>query len=156
MAKYFTKDGDEYKEVEDTLLTQDEVDNTIIPKRLDRERKKFSDYDDLKQKAEEADKIKTEYEEKLEGVTTEKQELEKKLKDTTLEVDRVKIVNEFKLSDDLAEFVTGESADDMRKRAEKLAKGVTSGVSVDKKEKPEEKASDSKVIASKLFGSSSD
>ena len=156
MTKYFTKDGDEYKEVEDNLLTQADVDN-VVEKRLERERGKFADYDALKEKASKVDTITQEYEDKLNAIGTEKSELEKQLGSAKLETEKVKIVNEFKLSDDLAEFVTGESPEDMRKRAEKLAKGVTGGsVNINKSEKPEEKATDSKAIASKLFGGKSD
>lgn len=155
MAKYFTKDGDDFKEVE--AFSQDEV-NDIVGKRVEREREKFSDYDDLKEKAASVETIKSEYETKL-GSTKEKVgELEKELGKTKLEVDRVKIVNEFKLTDDLAEFVTGDTAEDMRKRAEKLAKGVKGGkINIDKKPKPgDEKKSDSKAIAGNLFGKSGD
>ena len=41
MAKYFTKDGDEYKEVDENLLTQADVDK-VVESRLERERKKFA------------------------------------------------------------------------------------------------------------------
>ena len=156
MAKYFTKDGDEYKEVDENLLTQADVDS-VVEKRLERERGKFADYDTLKEKAGKVDTITQEYEDKLKAIGTEKTELEKQLGSAKLETEKVKIVNEFKLSDDLAEFVTGDTADDMRKRAEKLAKGVTGGtVNIDKNGKPEDKATDSKAIAGKLFGNKSD
>lgn len=160
MAEYFTKDGDEYKKVEDTLLTQAEVDNNIIPKRLERERNKFADYDTLKEKAGKVDTISAEYEDKLKVAGTEKSELEKKLKGATLEVDKVKIVSEFKLSDELAEFVTCETPEEMRTRAEKLAKGFKGGkVNIDKKPKPGENEGDksgSRSIARNLFGKKSD
>ena len=46
----------------------------------------------------------------------------------------------------------------MRQRAEKLAKGVKGGgaVYIDKKDKPNSKADESKVLAGKLFGKKSD
>ncbi len=157
MAEYFTKDGDEYKKVDDTLFTQDEVDTKIMPKRLERERNKFADYDTLKEKAGKVDTITSEYEDKIKNLGTEKSELETKLKDTTLQVDKVKIIHEFGLSNDLEEFVVGDTVDDMRKRAEKLSKGVPgSKVVVTKTGKPEGKESDSRSIAGKLFGSKSD
>ena len=156
MAKYFTKDGDEYKEVDENLLTQADVDK-VVESRLERERKKFADYDSLKETAGKVETIKSEYETKLGEKDTAIGDLQSKLKSANLETDKVKIVHEFKLSDDLAEFVTGDTADDMRKRAEKLAKGVTGGsVNMDKSQKPEEKATDSKAIAGKLFGGKSD
>lgn len=157
MAEYFTKDGDEYKKVDDTLFTQNEIDTNIIPSRLERERKKFADYDTLKEKAGKVDTIKSEYETKLAEKDTTLTDLNKQLGAAKLETDKVKIVHEFKLSDELAEFVTGDTADDMRQRAEKLAKGVTGGsIKIDKKGKPEDGASDSKTLASKLFGKKSD
>jgi len=156
MAEYFTKDGEEYKKVSDNLLTQADVDN-VIEKRLERERGKFADYDTIKEKAGKVDTITKEFEEKLKGAGTEKSELETKLKKAELEVDKVKIIHEFKLSDELAEFVDGDNADDMRKRAEKLAKGITGGKIIVKKDpKKGEQSSDSKVLAQGLFGKKSD
>lgn len=155
MAKLFTKEGDDYKEVEAFL--QPEVDE-IVTKRLERERGKFADYDQLKEKAGKVDTINSEWETKLKEANTAKADLEKQLNGTKLEVEKVKIVNEFKLPEDLHEFVTGENADEMRQRAEKLAKGVKPAkVTVNKSGKPAaDKASDSKAIAGKLFGSKSD
>lgn len=156
MAEYFTKDGDEFKKVDENLLTQTDVDN-VIEKRLERERGKFADYDTLKEKAGKVDSVKSEYEDKIKTIGTEKSELEGKLKKASLEVDKIKIVHEFKLSDELAEFVEGDSVEDMRKRAEKLAKGGSGGgVNLDKKPKPGEKSSDSKKLAQGLFGTKSD
>ena len=157
MAEYFTKDGDEFKKVDETLFSQNEIDTTIMPKRLERERAKFSDYETLKEKAGKVDTITSEYEEKLKSAGTAKTELEKSLAKANLNTEKVKIVHEFKLSDDLAEFVDGETADDMRKKAEKLSKGVTgTKVVIDKKLKPGEKTSDSKKLAGSLFGNKSD
>jgi chaperonin cofactor prefoldin len=156
MAKYFIKDGDGYVEASEALLTQPEVDN-IVEKRLERQRNQFADYDTLKEQAGKVETIKSEFEQKLKDADTAKTELEKSLAKANLETEKVKIVHEFKLSDDLQEFVVGENADEMRKRAEKLAKGVTGGaVNIDKKPKPEDgKSTDSKVIAGKLFGNKS-
>lgn len=155
MTKYFTKDGDSYVGVEDNLLAQTEVDS-IVEKRLERERGKFADYDTIKEKASKVDSITQEYEGKLTAAGTEKSELAQQLGEAKLETDKVKIVHEFKLSDELAEFVTGKDASEMRQRAEKLAKGITGGtIIVDKKGKPEDKATDTKVIAGKLFGTKS-
>lgn len=155
MAKYFTKEGDDYKEVE--AFSQEEV-NDIVGKRVEREREKFADYDDVKEKAGKLDSTKSEYEDKLKKSGEKVTELEGQLGKAKLETEKVKIVHEFKLSDDLAEFVTGDDADAMRKRAEKLAKGVKTGkVPIKKQEKPgDSKKTDSKEIAGKLFGSKSD
>lgn len=157
MAEYFTKDGDEYKKVDENLFSQSEIDNDIMPKRLERERKKYADYDDLKEKAGKVDTISKEYEDKLKAAGTEKSELEKQLGAAKLETEKVKVIHEFKLSDELAEFVTGDTADDMRAKAEKLSKGVGGGKVVIKKDgKPGGKETDSKKIAKGLFGSKSD
>lgn len=153
MAEYFTKEGDEFKKIDSFSEEQiDEIAGNVpwLTKRLERarenERSKFADYDDLKTKV-------TDFETKLTAATTEKDDLVKKLTGAQLEVDKVKIINEFGLKDDMAEFVTGENADEMRKRAEKLANGVKpTGVHIDKKDKPDEKKSDNKRIAGELFG----
>jgi hypothetical protein len=155
VTKLFTKDGDEFKEVDAFL--QPEVDS-IVAQRLDRERGKFADYDTLKEKANQVDTVKTEYETKLSGLATEKSELEKKLTAATLETEKVKIVHKFKLPEELHEFVTGNDADEMAQRAEKLAKGYKPNkVVIDKNGKPENaNKTDSKTMAGKLFGSKSD
>ena len=154
MAKYFTKDGDDYKEAE--AFSQDEV-NDIVGKRVEREREKFSDYDDLKEQAGKVETIKSETDEKLKKAGETEADLKKQLDGAKLETEKVKIVSEFKLSEDLSEFVTGEDADEMRKRAEKLSKGVKpSKVEIDKKPKSSDPKTDSKKIAGKLFGSKSD
>lgn len=157
MAEYFKKDGDDYVKVDDTLHTQADVDK-VVETRLDRERKKFADYDDLKDKAGKVDTVTKDFEDKLKEKDTKIGELSSEVKKSQLETDKVKIVHEFKLSDDLAEFVSGDTVDDMRAKAEKLAKGGTGGgkVVVDKKTKPGDKDTDSRKIAKSLFKSSSD
>ena len=158
MAEYYVKDGESYKKVEDTLFTQTEIDNNIMPKRLERERNKFADYDTLKEKAGKVDSIETEWKGKLQAEIDAKAALEGKLKTATLEVDKVKIVSEFKLSDELSEFVTGDTPEEMRQRAEKLAKGFKGGnIKIDKKQKPgeQDEKSGAKSIARNLFGNKS-
>lgn len=157
MAEYFKKDGEDYVKVDDTLHTQADVDK-VVETRLDRERKKFADYDDLKEKAGKVDTVTKDFEGKLKEKDTKIGELSSEVKKSQLETDKVKIVHEFKLSDDLAEFVTGDTVDDMRAKAEKLAKsGTGSGkVVVNKKTKTGDKDTDSKKIAKNLFGSQSD
>lgn len=155
MAEYFKKDGDDYVKVDDTLHTQADVDK-VVESRLERERKKFADYDTLKETAGKVDSIKSEYETKLGEKDTTIGELQGKLKSANLETDKVKIVSEFKLSDKLAKFVTGETADEMRERAQELVDGIgTSGgkVVIKKDGKPGEQQTDSKKIAKSLFGS---
>lgn len=151
--QYFKKDGDDYVKVDDPLHTQADMDK-VIEGRLERQRKQFADYDDLKEKAAKVDTISKEWEDKLKAKDTEVSELSGKVKAAELGTEKVKIIHEFGLKDELHEFVTGETADEMRERAEKLAKGVGGGKIVIKKNgKPEEKTSDSKNIAKGLFGS---
>lgn len=157
MAEYFYKDGDEFKKVDDTLLPQSEVDK-VVETRLERQKKsltaQFADYDTLKEKAGKVDTISKEWETKLGEKDTTIGELQGKLKSATLETEKVKVIHEFKLSDELSEFVTGETAEEMRERAEKLSKGLPGGKVVIKKDgKPEGKDTDSKKIAKSLFGS---
>jgi len=152
--QYFKKDGDSYVEVKDPLHTQADMDK-VIEGRLERQRKQFADYDDLKEKASKVDTISKDWESKVAEKDTAIGELTGKLKAAELGTEKVKIIHEFGLKDELHEFVTGETADEMRERAEKLAKGVGSGKVVIKKNgKPgEETTTDSKSIAKNLFGS---
>jgi hypothetical protein len=153
MAEYFYKEGDEFKKVEDTLLTQTDVDK-VVETRLERQKKQYADYDTLKEKAGKVDTIAKEFEEKLKEKDTTIGTLTGEVKTAKLETDKVKIIHEFKLPDDAAEFLTGETADEIRERAEKLSKLPGGGKVVIKKDpKPGDKATDSAKIAKKLFGS---
>lgn len=156
MTKLFTKNDDGELEEVDAFL-QPEVDN-IVKSRLDREREKYADYDDIKAKAGQTETIKSEYETKLTEATTAAEDLKAKLAKANLETEKVKIVTKLKLPEELHEFVTGSDADEMLKRAEKLAKGVKPGkVDIDKHEKPGDAGkSDSKKMAGKLFNRTSD
>lgn len=158
MAEYFTKEGDEFKPVEAELFDQERVDK-IVKDRAERiARQQFGDYDELKGKAAKVDSIKSEYETKIGELNTSVGILTKERDDAKLGTEKVKIMNEFKLPDDMSEFVTGKDADEMRTRAEKLAKGVKpTKVPLEKVPKPgDEKATDSKKIAGSLFGRKSD
>ncbi len=153
MTKYFTKDGDDYAEVKDDLHTQEDLDR-IVKDRAERiARSKFSDYDDLKEQAGKVQTVTEEYEDKIKSKDEEVKTLQTDLKKSGLETSKVKLIHEFKLSDELAEFVDGEDEDAMRERAEKLSKGVGGkGVPIKKDKKPEGEASTSKEIAGKIFG----
>lgn len=156
MAEYFKKDGDNYVPVEDKLHTQDDVDK-VIETRLERERKKFADYDTLKETAGKVDSIKSEFEGKLKEKDTELETVKGELGKSKLETTKVKVMHEFKLSDDLSEFLNGEDENTIRSQAEKLSKGATgSGVVIQKNGKPSTKAADSKTVAKNLFGGKSD
>jgi len=151
MAEYFYKEGDEFKKVEDTLLAQADVDK-VVETRLERQKKQYADYDTLKEKAAKVDTIAKEFEDKLKEKDTTIGTLSSEVKSAKLETDKVKIIHEFKLPDDAAEFLTGETAEDIRKGAEKLSKLGPGGKVVIKKDpKPGENATDSATIAKKLF-----
>lgn len=156
MTEYFTKDGDDFKPVSDTLFTQSEIDTDIIPKRLERERKKYADYDTLKETAGKVETIKSEYESKLKEKDTKIGELSTEVTTAKLGTTKVKIASEFKLSDEAQEFLTGDTEDKLREQAEKLSKvGGGKKVTVTKKGKPGEGEggkSDSSSIARNLFG----
>lgn len=156
MTDYFTKDSDgNYVEVSEKILPQSEVDG-IIEKRLERERGKYSDYDDLKAKASKVDSITSDYESKLKEKDTKIGELSTEVTSAKLGVTKIKIASEFKLSDEAQEFLTGDSEDKLREQAEKLSKvGGGKKVVITKKGKPVDndgKAGDSKSIARNLFG----
>lgn len=158
MAEYFTKDGDEYKKVDDSLLTQADVDK-VVETRLERQKKQFADYDDLKEKAGKVDSISKEFEDKLKAKDTSIESITKELTGAKLETEKVKIVGEFKLSNDLAEFVTGDTVDDMRQRAEKLSKGISPAKVVANKDgKPDDttKNGEVKKVVQGLFGKKPD
>jgi hypothetical protein len=160
MTDYFTKDSDgKFVEVSEKVLPQTEVDG-IIEKRLERERGKYSDYEDLKAKAVKVDTIASDYENKLKEKDTKIGDLSKEVSTARLEGTKIKIATQFKLSDEAQEFLTGDSEDKLREQAEKLSKvGGGKKVVVTKNGKPsgndDKKSGDSKSIARNLFGRNS-
>jgi hypothetical protein len=160
MTDYFTKDSDgKFVEVSEKVLPQSEVDG-IIEKRLERERGKYSDYDDLKEKAGKVDTIKSDLESKLAEKDVTIGDLTGKVKQAELGTTKVKIATEFKLSDEAQEFLTGDSEEKLREQAEKLSKvGGGKKVTVTKHGKPsgddDKKSGDTKSIARNLFGRNS-
>lgn len=156
MAEYFKKDGDKYVEVEEKLLAQEDVDK-VVETRLERQKKQFADYDDLKEKAGKVDTIKKELEDKLKEAGDAKSAVEKELEKAKLETVKVKAIHEFKLSEDLSEFLNGEDEETIRAQAEKLHKGIPGGaVKVTKTQKPGGKTTETKKVAQRLFGNKSD
>ncbi len=122
MGKFFKK-NDDGTYVEVTAYEQPEVDS-IFKERLERETKKFADYDDLKSKVTEANK-------KVEEEQSAKKTLEEQLQAKAKEVDaeklntaRVGIKHEFGLSDELEKFLIGDTAEDIRSNAELLKKAA--------------------------------
>ena len=151
MTQYYKKN--EEGEFVEADLSQEDI-NQAVKERVDRINRKYSDYEELKKQAEANSAKQAEFENKINELLTDKANLKDDLKASKLETEKVRIINEFKLSDDLAEFVTGDSAEEMRGRAEKLAHNtVSQTVDVQKVEKPEPKKSDMAELADNLFGS---
>lgn len=150
MAQYYKKNEDgEFVEVD---LSQEDI-NQGVRERIDRINRKYADYDDLKKQIEDFSAKQRETEDKINSLLTDKANLEDKVKEAELATEKVRIINEFKLADDLADFVTGDTAEEMRTRAEKLAHSVTTKVvDVNKEEKPATQKSDLAVLADNLFG----
>lgn len=151
MNQYYKKNEDgEFVEVD---LSQEDI-NQAVKERVDRINRKYSDYEDLKKQIEDFSAKQTESENKINELLTDKANLEDDLKASKLEVEKVRIINEFKIGDDLAEFVTGESAEEMRGRAEKLAHNtIAKTAEISKEEKPAAKKSELADLADNLFGS---
>lgn len=150
MTQFYKKNEDgEFVEVD---LSQEDI-NQAVKDRVDRVNRKYADYDDLKKQIETLSAKQKEDEDRINGLLTDKANLEDEVKASKLEADRVRIVTEFKLSDELAEFVTGDSAEEMRTRAEKLAHNITTpSIDIKKEDKPEAKKSDMAQLAGNLFG----
>lgn len=96
--------------------------NQIIEKRLERERAKFSDYDDLREKAAKLDEIeqanKTEQQRYEERLT----QAEQSAAEARTEALRFRVATKFGISDENAElFLTGTDEDTLTKQAERLA-----------------------------------
>lgn len=151
MTQYYKKNEDgEFVEAD---LSQEDI-NQAVRERVDRVNRKYADYDEIKKQNEDFSAKQRDFEDKINGLLTDKANLEDKVKAAELATEKVRIVNEFKLSDDLADFVTGDTAEEMRTRAEKLAHSMTTkAVDIDKTEKPDAKKSDLAKLADNLFGS---
>lgn len=151
MTQYYKKDdNDEFVAVD---LSQEDI-NQAVRERVDRVNRKYADYDEVKKQNEELSAKQNGFENRINELLTDKANLEDQLKEAQLATEKVRIVNEFKLNDELAEFVTGTTAEEMRTRAEKLAHSTTAAtIEVAKTEKPDAKKSDLAQLADNLFGS---
>lgn len=152
MTQYYKKD--ENGEFVEADLSQEDI-NQAVKERVDRVNRKYADYDDLKKQIENFSAKRNEDEERINSLLTDKANLEDELKAAKLETEKVRIISEFKLNDDLVEFVTGDTAEEMRTRAEKLAHSTTPSPAVDvtKAAKPAVNKSDLATLADNLFGS---
>lgn len=151
MTQYYKKN--EEGEFVEADLSQEDI-NQAVKDRVDRINRKYSDYEDNKKQIEELLEKQKESEKRIDELLTDKANLEDDLKVSKLETEKVRIINEFKIGDDLAEFVTGETAEEMRGRAEKLAHNtIAKTAEISKSDKPEPKKSDMAKLADNLFGS---
>lgn len=149
MTQYYKKNDDgEFVECD---LAQEDI-NQAVKERVDRVNRKYADYDSLKETIEKMNAKQREDEDRINGLLTDKANLEDEVKAAKLETDKVKIMSEFKLNEDMAEFVTGETVEEMRGRAEKLVHNIkTPTLETTKEAKPEAKKSDMQELADKLF-----
>lgn len=123
------------------INTEDEF-NTAIQERLNRERSKFSDYDDLKEKASKYEELlKADWEKKAHGL---EDDLAKARADKTAADDktasekaradkaeqellRYKVSAKYKLPSDLSDRIKGTTEEEMEKDAEQLSKLLGTG-----------------------------
>lgn len=150
MTQYYKKN--EEGEFVEADLSQEDI-NQAVKDRVDRINRKYGDYEDLKKQLEEYSEKQKKDEERINELLTDKANLEDDLKVSKLETEKVRIISEFKIGDDLAEFVTGENAEEMRARAEKLAHNtIAKTAELSKVDKPEPKKSDMAKLADDIFG----
>lgn len=101
---------EQQQEPKDSTFTQADVDR-IVKERIERERKRFADYDDLKAKAGE----KATAEERL-------AELEKRYADAEVRATKANIASEYGISaEDRDLFLTGEDEETLTAQAKRLA-----------------------------------
>lgn len=149
MTQYYKKNDDgEFVEAE---LDKEDI-NEAVMRRIDRINAKYADYDELKkQVADSAEKQKS-LEDQIKTLSEEKDTLSKEVSTAKLAADKVKIMSEFGIKDELADFIDGASVDEMRERAEKLSRNTSQGVSLKKADKDEEEVSQEVQLARSLFG----
>lgn len=151
MTQYYKKN--EEGEFVEADLSQEDI-NQAVKERVDRINRKYSDYDDLRKQIEDFSAKQQETEERINGLLTDKANLEDELKASKLAAEKIRIVNEYKLNGDLEDFVTGDTVEEMRERAEKLAHNtVPKAVEVTKDDKPAPAKSELGELADNLFGS---
>lgn len=149
MTQYYKKNDDgEFVEAE---LDKEDI-NEAVMRRIDRINAKYADYDELKkQVADSAEKQKS-LEDQIKTLSEEKDTLSKEVSTAKLAADKVKIMSEFGIKDELADFIDGASVDEMRERAEKLSRNTNQSVSLKKADKDEEEVSQEVQLARSLFG----
>lgn len=149
MTQYYKKNDDgEFVEAE---LDKEDI-NEAVMRRIDRINAKYADYDELKKQiADSAEKQKT-LEDQIKSLSDEKETISKELATAKLATDKVKIMSEFGIKEELADFIEGASVDEMRERAEKLSRNTNQSVSLKKADKDEKEESQEVQLARSLFG----
>lgn len=105
--------------------TQEEF-NRIISERIDRERKKFADYDDLKVKAEKFDGLSDSKKSDEQETDARITELEKQLAASQQEAQMSRIQARYSISDDDAElFLTATDAEKLESQAKALSARIS-------------------------------
>lgn len=110
----------EEKPAEQKLLSQEEV-NQLIADRIERERKKFADYKDLKAKASKLDELEEARKSELEKLNDRLAEAQMELQSLKVEKVRSQAAREAGLDAELAEYITAVEPEEALAQAKKLA-----------------------------------
>lgn len=109
--------GDQFK----TITSQDEL-NRIVTARVDRERSKFADYDDLKAKAAKLDEIEEANKSEIQKASDRAAAAEDRATKAESAALRLRIAAKHGISDEDADlFLTGTDEASLTKQAERLA-----------------------------------
>lgn len=100
-------------------LTQDEID-AIVENRLARERAKYSDYDDLKAKAERLSEIEDAQKTETERLTEKTETLTQKLTATEQEAAKLRVALRKGLTETQAKRLVGETEEELEEDADEL------------------------------------
>ena len=141
----------EVKEEVTKTFTQEELEK-IIADRLERERRKYKDYDELKKIADEYKKMKEAQmseEEKLQSRLAELEaavmEKELEAQEAIIEKTKMKVAMEMGLPVDALDFISGSTEDEIRKAAEKFKNLLGGNSKVGKPSAPASAQSGSKI-----------
>lgn len=99
--------------------SQDEL-NAMIGARLERERAKFSDYDDIKSKAAKFDELEAANRTELEKWTATASEWEQKAAAANSELVRLRVATKYGISEDDLDLLGSGSEEELTKRAERI------------------------------------
>lgn len=149
MNQYYKKNED--GEFVEAKLDEEDI-NEAVKSRIDRINRKYADYDELKKQLADSAETQKTLEDQIKTLGEEKEALSKEVATAKLAVDKAKIMREFNIKDELADFIEGSSIDEMRERAEKLSRNMTSSVELKKADEPEENVSQTVKLARSLFG----